>query len=415
MKHGPLWNPEEPIIGSFLEQDVYKFLMMYFIWRFYPNLRVKFQFMNRTDVPLAQWIDIVEFRKEYEHARSLSPTDGDIAHIRSWGLFPEPFLEFLKTVRLPKIHAAYDGEQLAITAEGPWVSTTLCEMPVLTVVSELYTRAKIGASLADQERAFQEGNKRLSEKIALSKEYLVPFVPFGLRRRATGVWEQHTIERFLNEVPQCITRVSNVRLARELGVEVGETNAHELQMALYALHRHISDEAVRRGQYEVLEKWEQCGFGDRFLIMLTDTFGSPQFLNGLSPKYALYWTGLRQDSGDPFAYVDGLAIPFYQQYGIDPLSKWCMFTDGLDFMKMRHLHKHCLGRIQSGFGIGTNLTNDLGLFGALSIVMKLVEAAGNPAVKISDNRAKATGDKTEIKEAMRIFGYSGTFFEKCQY
>ena len=64
------------------------------------------------------------------------------------------------------------------------------------------------------------------------------------------------------------------------------------------------------------------------------------------------------------------------------------------------------------FGWGTNLTNDFedcapketkGL-NAISLVCKVTEANGRPAVKLSDNPAKATGDAKEIKRYLRIFG-----------
>lgn len=415
MKRGVLWDPGKPIINSFLEQDVYKFLMMYFIWRFYPNLRVKFQFVNRTtDVALRQFIDIEEFQKEYDHARILPPSDVDIAHIRSWGIFPEPFLAFLRTVRLPEVSARYDDDQIDITAEGLWTSATLCEMPTLSIISELYTRKNIGTSLSFQRRAFSEGNARLSEKIKFVKAHPLSWMQFGLRRRATGPWEHHVTERFANEAPSSLVGVSNVRLARDLGVESKGTNAHELQSAIYALNRHISDEAVRMGQYDILDKWEQC-FGSQLLIMLTDTFGSRQFIAGLSEKHAVHWKGFRQDSGDPVSYASDLVIPFYKKWGVDPQGKWCFFTDGLDFLKAWNLHKEFRGKIQTGFGIGTNVTNDLGLFKPLSIVMKVVEAAGNPAVKISDNLAKATGPVMEIAEAKRIYKHTDNFYERCRY
>ena len=64
------------------------------------------------------------------------------------------------------------------------------------------------------------------------------------------------------------------------------------------------------------------------------------------------------------------------------------------------------------FGWGTNLTNDFedcapiethGL-DAISLVCKVTAANGRPAVKLSDNPAKATGDPDEIARYLRVFG-----------
>ena len=44
---------------------------------------------------------------------------------------------------------------------------------------------------------------------------------------------------------------------------------------------------------------------------------------------------------------------------------------------------------------------------AISLVCKVIEANGRPAVKLSDNPEKATGDPAEIARYLRIFGDAG--------
>ncbi len=48
---------------------------------------------------------------------------------------------------------------------------------------------------------------------------------------------------------------------------------------------------------EVLELWQQS-YGGALLIMLPDTFGTTQFLEG-APDWVADWTGQRVDSKDP--------------------------------------------------------------------------------------------------------------------
>ena len=57
-----------------------------------------------------------------------------------------------------------------------------------------------------------------------------------------------------------------------------------------------------------------------------------------------------------------------------------------------------------GFGIGTNLTNDVGLQ-PLNIVMKLVEVNGQPVAKLSDAPGKTLAtDETFLAYLRQVFG-----------
>ena len=72
------------------------------------------------------------------------------------------------------------------------------------------------------------------------------------------------------------------------------------------------------------------------------------------------------------------------------------------------------------FGWGTNLTNDFSgcspwpnpQLEPISLVCKVSEADGHPAVKLSDNPEKATGDAAEIRRYIRIFGDKGRVSHK---
>lgn len=64
-----------------------------------------------------------------------------------------------------------------------------------------------------------------------------------------------------------------------------------------------------------------------------------------------------------------------------------MFSDGLDVPGALALYRHFGHRTQLGFGIGTQLTNDMGIE-PIGIVMKLTHANGQPVAKISDAPGK---------------------------
>ncbi|MBI4068164.1 nicotinate phosphoribosyltransferase [Candidatus Kaiserbacteria bacterium] len=413
-----LWKRDRPIIESLLEIDVYKLLMLNFIDRFYPNLEARFTLKNRTNgVEIAKYIDKRELEDQLAHVAGLRFSGTDVAYLRTWGVFPEHFLRGLSGLRLPPLSVAKyhcgGALKLDVSARGRWSEVTLWETIVLAIVNELYTRGYVRKQGLSEQELVQMGIDRLEEKMKiLMKNLGVRFAQFGLRRRFSGAWEEYITRVLANAVPKSMVGVSNIRLARDLGVEAVGTNAHELPMALYALARHASDEAARQAPYEVLRQWQML-YGQRLLVMLPDTFGTDSFLDGLSRQYALDWRGSRQDSGDPYAYGEKW-LAFYKKHGIDARDKLIIFSDGLDAGKMVSLYERFSPHINVSFGWGTNLTNDLGV-PPLSLVMKLAEAAGNPATKLSDNIAKATGPEEEIRVAKRIFGYDVAFNEQPMY
>ena len=189
------------------------------------------------------------------------------------------------------------------------------------------------------------------------------------------------------------------------------TNAHEEDMAMSGI-MHGSDDEIRNSHQKVLQEWWE-EYGWALSIALTDTYGTDFFFKDMTYEQARDWKGLRHDSGDPFKFGDR-AIAFYQHYGIDPREKLLVFSDGLDVDTIIRLADYFAGRIKVTFGWGTNLTNDLG-FPAISIIIKLLESNGHGTVKLSDNLAKAMGKPEDIERFKRIFGYTGTTYEKVRY
>lgn len=410
-----LWQPGAPIIRRADENDVYKIMMMYLIWSEYPNLRVKFGFKNRTkDINLGKYVDRSELWSQLDWCRKLEFTDEVLAVYRSWEMFPEEFLQALKTLQfaLPEFEHRKD-RPLAITTDGLWFNDTLWEIYVLPIVSELYGRGFARAEGISEVDLFNEGNRRLSEKIEFFKKHpYLKISQFGLRRRFSGPWEDHVTGRLLNET-KVITGVSNMYLADKFDVPAQGTNAHELPMALTALARHSGPKAMREAPYLVLGLWQKL-FGHKSLIKLDDTYGSELFRRDLPRHFLESYRGFRHDSGDPFAYGEAV-IALYKQFGINHCSKVIIFSDGLNPELVLKIYNHFKGRIIVLFGMGTNLTNDIGLIKALSLVMKITEAAGNPAVKLSNNLNKATGDPDEVEYYKSIFGYTNTKREALVY
>ena len=414
MAQGLLWQKDGPIIRRIDENDVYKILMMYLIWREFPNLDVKFGFKNRTAaVSLAEYIDLGELSEQIKATAKLKFTDEVIAVYRGWDMFPEEFLDDLQALSLVEPKFGIRDGQFFVETDGNWFQDTMWETFVLPIVSELYGRGRARADGISEEALFAEADKLLTQKIAYFKHFPdLLIAQFGLRRRFSALWEDHVTERLLTET-NVITGVSNMFLADKNGVPAQGTNAHELPMAIVALSSHRSPEAMRRAVYLVLELWQKL-YSHKSLIMLDDAYGSDVFRRDLPREYLESFKGFRHDSGDPFAYGEAV-IALYQRYGVNPKRKMIIFSDGLKPELVVKLYKHFNGRIIVAFGMGTNLTNDMGLVKPLSLVMKIIEAAGKPAVKLSNNLNKATGPSEAIEYYKEVFGYTNTARESVVY
>ena len=161
--------------------------------------------------------------------------------------------------------------------------------------------------------------------------------------------------------------------------------------------------------YKILSDWQKLYFGN-LLIALPDAFGTASFLRN-APDWVADWTGFRPDSAPPIEGGEKI-IDWWKSRGRDPRDKLLIFSDGLDVDSIERTYAHFQGRVRMSFGWGTNLTNDFDdcavienhALTAISLVCKVTEANGRPAVKLSDNLNKATGDPQEIERYLRLFG-----------
>jgi nicotinate phosphoribosyltransferase len=429
--------PFDPIIRSLLDTDFYKLLMQQFIWEHYPGVQVGWKLTNRSlSIPLADEIDLGALREQLDHARTLRLTGSEVIHLRGQsfygqsGIFSEGYLHALEHFRLPDYELSTHEGQIVLRFEGSWWETTMWEIPALAIVNELRSRAvlrTLGRSGLDilYARAKVKLYAKLERLRALPGLNLSDF---GTRRRHGFLWQEHCVLTAAEVLGQGFTGTSNVFLAMKHGLEAKGTNAHELPMVIAALARAADgndDEALRLSQYEVLRKW-QVEYRGNLLVFLPDTYGSTQFLEG-APYWVSHWTGARPDSKDPFAAGEEL-IAFWRRMGIPAQTiagtKLILFSDGLDVdipgftpngIDIPQLHAAFADRIQVGFGWGTNLTNDfLGChpvqpdrLRAPSLVCKVETVNGHPAVKLSDNAAKAIGPPDEIEAYRRVFGSTG--------
>ena len=408
-----------PIIRSLLDLDWYKLTMGQFVFARYRDVPVTYAFTNRTArVRLAECIDEATLRRELDHARTLRLTPGELAYLRSFKtgdgpLFSEDYLRFLEELALPAYRLERTGGTYRLEFPGAWSKAIYWETIALAIVNELYYRAILDRlSPRRQEMICFAGKVRLAEKIeALSGRPDITFCDFGTRRRFSRAWQGYVDQVLSQTMPGQFLGTSCVESAMTLGLTPMGTMAHELFMVMAGI-MHGSDACVRTSHNRMLQEWWEAYGGD-YSVALTDAYGTDFFFQDMTAGQARAWKGLRQDSGDPLIFGER-AIAFYHALGIDPREKLLVFSDGLDLAAILKIADRFAGRIRVTFGWGTNLTNDLGPE-PLSLVVKVVEAWGNPTVKLSDNLAKATGDPEQIERFKRIFGYRGGMFAECRY
>ena len=371
------------IIQSLLDTDLYKFTMMQVVLHHFPGAQVEYRFKCRNPgrdlVP-----HLAEIRDEIRDLCTLRFRDAELAYLRSLRFMKSDFVDFLGLFQFNQkyIVVAPDPQspgEIDITIRGPWLHTIMFEIPVLSIVSEVYfRRTRPGASL-------EEGRRRLGEKIstvrALEPSLEFKISDYGTRRRFSLAWHEEVIRTLKSEVPQYFAGTSNVWLAMRNDLLPLGTVAHEYMQACQALGPRLRD-----SQSFAFEIWAKEYRGD-LGIAISDTYGMDAFLRDFDLYFCKLFDGARQDSGDPLEWGEKL-IAHYEKMRIDPRTKTMVFSDSLDIPLAMRLHDYFKGRVRTSFGIGTNLTNDLG-YETLQIVIKMTRCNGQPVAKISDEPSKA--------------------------
>jgi nicotinate phosphoribosyltransferase len=419
--HNHNWKLD-PIVRSLLDTDFYKLLMLQFIWKNFPRVVVTSEVTNRTvKMRLAERVGAAALIEQMEHLRQLKFRRSELVWLAgntfygTRSIFEPAFLEWLENdFRLSEYTVSEHDGQLVLRFSGLWTEVTMWEVYALAIVSELKTRTAL-AELSELELdvLYARAKTRLWDKIErLQTVKGLRVSDFGTRRRHSFLWQEYCVQAMrisLNNGEERFTGTSNTALAYKHDLEAIGTNAHELPMAMAAMASRGSDEELRESQYKVLELWQKS-YGGALLIMLPDTFGSTQFLEG-APDWVADWTGERIDSKDPVVAGDEY-IAWIKEHGRDPKKKRLIASDGLDVDDIVRLHEYFSGRIRFSAGWGTLLTNDFrgchprgeDTLAPLSLVCKLTSADGVPTVKLSDNARKSTGPAAEIARYRRVFG-----------
>lgn len=387
------------IINSLLDTDFYKFSMAQCVYHQFAKDRpiTRFKFKCRNENNLGKYVD--EINKELDLLCTLRFKVDELFYLRTIPYLSQDFVDFLEMFRLKRDYIKCwvdESGSLQIEANGPWIQVIWFEVPVLAIVQEVWTRNEYPNICLDY------GYNKLDEKIDLARQYnktlKFNFADFGTRRRFSYDWQEVVVRKMGELSPHIFTGTSNVLFAKKFGLKPIGTMAHEYLQAGQAIGPKIAD-----SQKYMLEKWVQEYRGD-LGIALTDVVGFDAFLRDFDKYFAKLYDGCRHDSGDPFDWCDRL-VTHYESMNINPMTKTAVFSDGLTFSLAYDIAQRYRGIIKTSFGIGTNLTNDVGVT-PLQVVMKMVECNGSPVAKISDSMGKGMceddGYLTYLKSVFKI-------------
>ncbi|WP_034297107.1 nicotinate phosphoribosyltransferase [Herbaspirillum sp. RV1423] len=386
------------IISSLLDTDLYKFTMMQVVLHHFPGAQVEYRFKCRNeDIDLTPYID--EIKAEIAALCRLRFQEAELAYLRSFRFIKSDFVDFLDLFHLNEkyisvVPSPANNGEIEIQVKGPWLHTILFEVPVLAIVNEVYFR--------DTQRApdYETGRARLREKIALLTDNPLlegcKIADYGTRRRFSRSWHAEVILAMKESMGSHFAGTSNVQFAMQHDLTPLGTMAHEYLQACQALGARLRD-----SQIYGFEMWAREYRGD-LGIALSDVYGMDAFLRDFDMYFCKLFDGARHDSGDPFEWGERL-LQHYNDNRVDAKSKVLVFSDGLDFDKVVSLYLRFKDRAKVAFGVGTNLTNDLG-YTPLQVVMKMVRCNGQPVAKLSDTPAKnMCDDEAYVKYLRQVF------------
>lgn len=398
---------EQPLIKSLLDTDFYKFTMQQVVFHYFKNKKTKFEFKNRNDIPLSRYKEIVD--AQFDFLCELKFKKEELAFlfnikINEEHIFKKDYIESLSEFKLNrnriKTRKDKDGVTLHVDIEkGNWFDNILFEVYALSIINGVYSVME-AAKNGGVQKFIDNGMSKLKDKIEYIKEQpqhlqdRFKLIEFGTRRRFLNVDYQNSCFSLLKkEVPNNITTTSNVYIAFLHGITPSGTMAHEFLQAMQAFV------GIENSQKYAFEMWQKEYGTNKLGIALSDVLGMKPFFVSFNRELTESYKGMRQDSGCPYEWGDKV-IKHYKYYNVNPMEKTSVFSDSLTIPKSFEILDYFYDKLCPYFGIGTNLTNDVGIK-PLQIVLKMVWCNGQSVAKLSDDISKSMCKDIQYMEEVK--------------
>lgn len=383
----------EPIVISLLDTDLYKFNMDQVIFHKHTDLCGEYYFKCRNKNVVFTEEMLEEINAQIDHLCTLRFTRDELDYLRSIRFIKNDYVEFLRLwhpIREYVSTSLSENGELSVVVNGPLFSAMQFEIYLLEIINEVYFRMNYSYETLRASAA-----QRLDAKIKAFKNgtYSFNFAEFGCRRRLSREWEEVVVGRLVKELPNCVG-TSNVYLAKKYNVTPIGTYAHEFVQ----MYQGIDSIPLAYTNHYAMQDWYDEYKGDNGTA-LTDTITTDLFLMDFNRSMVNNYTGVRHDSGDPYAWGEKM-IAHYKKYGVDPKTKLLLFSDSLDFDRAQALYEYFKDKTKVSFGIGTFCSNDTSAE-SLNIVIKLQYVNGRPVAKLSDTPGKAMCRDEEYLEYLK--------------
>ena len=373
----------EPIVKSLLDTDLYKFNMNQVIFHKHTNLNGEYHFKCRNEGVVFTEEMLEEINAQIDHLCTLTFDEEELDYLRSIRFIKSDYVEFLRLWHPLRnyVHTYLNDGELSIIVRGPLFSAMQFEIYLLEIVNEVYFRLQ-----DNYDELLASAKERLDAKIKAFQEgkYTFKFAEFGCRRRLSAEFEGLAIKRFAEETNNCVG-TSNVYFAKMYNLTPIGTYAHEFVQ----MYQGIDEIPLSFTNHFALADWYDELQGDNGTA-LSDTLTTDLFLLDFNRSMVNNYTGVRHDSGDPYEWGEKL-INHFKKYGVDPMTKTLLFSDGLNFDYAQEIADHFAGKVKTSFGIGTFVSNDT-CVPPLNIVIKLQYVNGRPVAKLSDSDGKSMCD-----------------------
>lgn len=387
-----------PMTRSLLDSDLYKFSMGQCYHHQFGNLKTTWDFRARNvgfqkDHDLYTDEDVAEIKNQIKAYCALRFDKEELLYLGSkcpW--IKQDYINFLSFWRPQEkdfiINFDNRGGQsgLSISFSGVQEYVEYYEIPVLEICAETYYRNHY-----NYEKLLKNFKEKTEAKIAemkTGKYHFGTWSEFGARRRLSFEAQDWLVGRLAEEKKSAgplygFIGTSNVLLAQKYVLTPVGTMAHEFFQCIQGGMPEVNPAYSNKF---ALDAWVK-EYGVWNGIALTDTLGTNLFLRDFGKTYSTLFSGVRNDSGDPFEWVDKM-IEHYRRLGIDSNQKTLLFSNNINSLELwDKLCRYTEGKAKAAFGIGTYWSGPQDI-APLNIVAKVVLVNGRDVAKLSDDVGK---------------------------